>query len=111
MNAKLRRRTEGGAGRPQRARYRPSRTKSPVLSQRIDGRFAPATCERIERFQGWVAGEVLLAIHRTGTYAPPAAPVQPSVAGMLEFLSNAENAIALITRHAPDAIEVRAIAY
>lgn len=53
--------------------------RSILLRQTGGAKLAPATRDRIERFQDWVTGEVLPTIRRNGFYAVPAAAPAPLV--------------------------------
>ncbi|UYW28346.1 phage antirepressor KilAC domain-containing protein [Methylorubrum extorquens] len=52
--------------------------RSILLRQTGGLKLSPSTRARIERFQGWVDGEVLPSIRRTGGYTPAVAQVAPA---------------------------------
>lgn len=79
-----------------------------MLRQTAGSKLAPATRDRIERFQDWVTGEVLPQIRRTGAYAPRAAAPAAGVSGMLEALKDPSTVLALIAHHAQETLAARA---
>jgi len=53
----------------------------------------PAARERVARFQGWVYGEVLPAIRRTGSYQPTTVDVDSAIAKRLAEIAYKEHIV------------------
>lgn len=78
-----------------------------LAQRRLVKTLAPATRERIARFQRWAYHEVFPSIRRTGGYAVPGS--QPAAAvGLLEALKNPEALLAVAAYHAQQALAARA---